>query len=269
MRRVRTVLLIMSLVSLLLGLSPAASEAQEDSRFTLEALVTGETNPPPNEEHSLGINRVEGESEFVGLEIAAVILCREGGDELDDPEELVIAPDLTLVGAVAFRSDDDITDGHGEVIAPGNAFTDTTATEVRVVPPGIPSPASVEVRILGGRFHRLGGVVEVDLDLDIRVQRADEEQLTCESDAPVKVRIVFHLLPDTNDQDPTSGFFLAGVARTHVNDLDRTPIARTICGVPTTLTTIPRVTEPAPVTTIVGPGRGPFHPCLPEGQQDN
>lgn len=260
MRRTRFVVFA-AMVSTLLGLLPGTVRAQEipPHRFDVEALVFGRTDPPADE-HSLGINRTAGPSTFEGIEIQALIVCRENGDALTDQEEVVRAV-LQSGQAVHFTSDDDPTDGFGEITSSG-LFTDNNATEFRVIPPGPPVPSTVTVRIVDGRFHRLGGIVEVDVRLDIRVVRSDEGEV-CQTDADrlVELRIVLELLPN-EDTDPTSGFILAGVGRRHyTEDIDRTSVARAVCDTVVDSLPIPRVDDPGDTVPQLPNGRGDFHPC--------
>lgn len=261
-------MLFLTVISLLLV--PGQASAQVDHPYRVEALVTGGTDPDPDE-HSLGVNRVAGRSGFQAVQINAVIDC-EG--------EIVVAqlePTSGLTHTLPYETDDDITDGFGE-LDPTDGLRElesTQATEFRV-PPGLgdPAPAAVRVRILEGRFHRILNVVEVDLRLDIRVVRnpgTGDQELVCETGDTDDTRIPevrINLLIVGPDPDG-EGFQLVGEARRH-GDLpdDRRSLARTVCGAVGPHST--RVTEPPVLTTMgttpISPGRDAFHPCPPAGQ---
>lgn len=255
-RRTTMSMLLLTIVGLLI-LPAQPSSAQTPERVArLEAEVIGFTRPDPNDPHSLGINRVQGESEFRQLQINGLLEC--------DDNEIVQFQLAQAVGHnVAFRTDDDVTDGFGEVVATDDdrAFRAEAATAVR--PGGLPTPAVVEVRINEGRFHRILNYVEVQMRLDVRVVVND--QVICEAEDH-EIRIVF-LIIGPSDQ-VTEGFTLVGVARTHELPGEDISLARTLCGVVNTVVD-ERVPDPlGSTTTPISPGRGNFHPCPPEGQQD-
>lgn len=217
MRRVHLTLLISTVVSLLV-LSSGWASAQTSPRVErLEAIVTGETDPDEDPDgHALGVNRVAGESEFDGLVIDGELECDDG--------EIV---EFSVTGPmVRFDTDDDLTDGFGEIHGTDDGFRDDAATAIRAG--GLPNEVLVEIRILGGRFHRVLNYIDVDLRLDIRVVdnpgQPDEEEI-CE-DPEHEIRILFLIVGPGPDGD---GFSLVGVARTHELPEDRTSVARLVC----------------------------------------
>lgn len=276
-RKMRLIAILAGVVGMLLGPAASQTSAQVDPQpdgIRVDAIATGLTNPPDDPDgHALGINRVSGPSTFEGLVISGAIDCV---DQITGAQEVVVIPQITQpVGhVVEFFADDDITDGYGEVTPtdPTRAFRGVGALETRI-PPGLddPAPARVEIRIEGGRFHRLGPIVEVDLSLDIRVDRfpdTTQETEICEKSG-VQVRIVFVLSIDEDPGTPTSGFRLVGVVTRHgIVANDRTSVARTVCGVvsPHTIRVTTTTVSPPPSVPPVPPGRDPFHPCPPEGQ---
>lgn len=278
-RNLRLIAILAGVVGMLLGPAASQTSAQVDPQpdgIRVDAIATGTTDPPDDPDgHTLAVNRVSGPSTFESLVIAGAIDCV---DQTTGQQEVVVIPELEQPAghAVEFFADDDITDGYGEVTGTDDtrAFRGLGATESRI-PPGLddPAPARVEIRIENGRFHRLGPIVEVDLSLDIRVDRfpgTAQETEICEKSG-VQVRIVFVLSIDEDPGTPTSGFRLVGVVTRHgIVAYDRTSVARKVCGVVSpystrlTTTTSTSTTVPAPPT--LPPGRGYFHPCPPEGQ---
>lgn len=256
MRRTSPMVLLLTIAGLLLLPAPPSSAQVEVRVERLKAEVIGQTEPD-EDPHSLGVNRVRGQSEFNDLEINGQLECDDG--------EIVLFQLAQEVGHdVRFETDDDITDGHGEVHATDvdRAFRDEAATAVR--PGGLPAPAVVEVRINeGGRFHRILNYVEVQLRLDIRVEV--NNQLICE-DVDHEIRIVF-LIVGPSDQ-VTEGFTLVGVARTHELPTDGISLARTVCD-NVVADSLPRVSDPyetivsavPQVSSTIPNGRDDFHPC--------
>jgi hypothetical protein len=215
MRRMRLIVLLLTVASLLVLPGQSASAEDPPRVDRLHALVTGTTDPVDTT-HQLGVNRVSGESEFDELEIPGELEC-------DDMEVVRFSVRQPPGHSVRFRADDDVTDGFGEVNPTDDdrAFRDDNATAVRVG--GLPAEAVVEIRILSGRFHRVLNYVDVDLRLDVRVVQGGVE--ICE-DPDHEIRITFLIVaPDPDGQ----GFTLVGVARTHELPEDRTSVARAVC----------------------------------------
>jgi hypothetical protein len=228
MRRYRTLILWASIIGMILSLSPTSSSAQEPfPRVRIEAVITGNTagsgDPIP-----VPTGRTRGDSSFTQTEILFVADCRM------DPRvpegllthEIVVGSVKQLPGNnVGFTSDDDATDGFGEVHPTGGmnqSHFDTAngsfdAVEFRLGNPGDATEGRAVVEIVGGRFHRILATVLVELTLNVRIDRIEDgvpvEQ--CHHDN-VPFRIVGQLLPaDPTDVPPLDdGFILVGVGRT-------------------------------------------------------
>jgi hypothetical protein len=270
MRRARMVVLLSTVASVLvLSVEPASAQTPERVA-RIEATVFGHTDPDPNE-HQLGVNRVSGESEFVATQIDGELECDDG--------EIV---KFSLAGPpMRFRSDDDVTDGFGEIDGTMAGFRDDAATAVR--PGGLPQAAQVEVRVLGGRIHRILVYGDAELRLDIRVFQDNVE--VCE-DPEHEVRLAFLITGPAPDGE---GMSVTGRIRTHELPTDGTTLAREACqNVPGAMHAMLRVVDDAlqsrdintlepvgirvsisedhrsvDITAPVRTGRGPFQPCKP------
>lgn len=212
MRRVSMFVAFCAVTALLLGV---ASPAQAQLPGRVDALIAGQTIPPAGSPGPSGTDRTSGSSTFSQVQISAVIDC--GGN-------VTVANVAQGANQVLnFTSDDDVTDGFGEIQATGaaEAFVDLNANEVGV---DLASGADVTVDVEGGRFHRIAGVVEVDLVIDVTVERDGGGRCVLDDH---ELKVVLELLPNT-DANLTSGFILVGAGTT---DPGGPSLLRTVCGV--------------------------------------
>lgn len=220
MRRFRIPFILATLAALIVG--PAANTAgAQNPPARLEAFVTGQTlGGDPGVPTTPGV-RVTGSGEFTDVLIPLVFDC---GDEY-----FVGAAAQSPGHNVGFTTDDDLTDGFGEIIPTDDARA-FRAVGVETRTAGDPSDALLEVRIEGGRYDRIVNVVRVTLRLDVRLVRVPGGDVCHVEDVPFRIEFVLAPNPpdDTNPTD--DGFTLIGVGRDHYGE-DPPPISdRFPCG---------------------------------------